>query len=142
PTRLARSPTLQRKHLGILPALAVALVGGPTTMATAQPFAPAASVKLTTVKATPLGASGSQLKAAPAARAKVYNFTKAYTTVKAKASASSARVVSLHRQTKIEVLGKSGSWTKVRVSGKTGFVPSSALNKAKPANVYRWVKGT
>ncbi|KAA0978563.1 SH3 domain-containing protein [Paeniglutamicibacter gangotriensis] len=122
-------------------ALAVALIGGPTTMATAQPLAPVASVKLSTVMATPAGVTGSQLKAAPAASAKVYNFTKAFTTVKATTGKGAASVVSIHRQTKVEVLSKKGSWTKVRVSGKTGFLPTSVLGKTKPTTVSRWVKG-
>ncbi|MFI8414649.1 SH3 domain-containing protein, partial [Paeniglutamicibacter gangotriensis] len=78
----------------------------------------------------------------PPAKPKVYNYAKAFTGVKAEAAASSANVVSIHRQTKVEVLGKSGSWTKVLVSGRTGFVPSSALSKANPAAVYRWVAGS
>ncbi|MFL4480569.1 hypothetical protein ACIPUB_20165, partial [Paeniglutamicibacter sp. ORCA_105] len=53
----------------------------------------------------------------------------------------SAGVLSLHRQTKVEVLGRSGSWTRVLVSGKTGFVPASSLGSSNPSNVYRWVKG-
>ncbi|MBM6705459.1 hypothetical protein H6A60_13395, partial [Sutterella massiliensis] len=52
---------------------------------------------------------------APPAKPKVYNYAKAFTAVKVKAAASSANVVSIHRQTKVEVLGKSGSWTKVVV---------------------------
>ncbi|MFL4480099.1 SH3 domain-containing protein, partial [Paeniglutamicibacter sp. ORCA_105] len=35
----------------------------------------------------------------------------------------------------------SGSWTRVLVSGKTGFVPASSLGASNPSNVYRWVKG-
>ncbi|WP_411731014.1 SH3 domain-containing protein, partial [Paeniglutamicibacter sp.] len=85
--------------------------------------------------------SGDYLKSVPAEKAKVYNYTKSFTAVKAKASAGSAHVLSLHRQTKVEVLGRSGSWTQVLVSGKTGFVPASALSSSNPSAVYHWVKG-
>ncbi|MFL4476640.1 hypothetical protein ACIPVK_21885, partial [Paeniglutamicibacter sp. MACA_103] len=40
----------------------------------------------------------------PPAKASVYNFTKSFTSVKARASAGSAHVLSLHRQTRVEVL--------------------------------------
>ncbi|GAA1861476.1 hypothetical protein GCM10009715_06150 [Paeniglutamicibacter psychrophenolicus] len=180
---------MQRKHLGVALALAVALVGGPTTIATAQPLAPLASVGIATAKAKPVKqttanltlrktanassasllvipkntrltilktsgiwnqvtyksktgwVSGNFLKQVAAAKAKVYNYTKAFTTVKAKAAASSANLMTIHRQTKVEVIGKTGSWTKVVVSGKTGFVPASALGASNPAAVYRWVNG-
>ncbi|OIH82195.1 hypothetical protein BLJ79_19875 [Arthrobacter sp. UCD-GKA] len=180
---------MQRKHLGVALALAVALVGGPSTIATAQPLAPIASVSINTAKAKPVKlttanlnlrkttdvksasllvvpkntrltilktsgiwnqvtyksktgwVSGNFLKPVAAATAKVYNYTKAFTTVKAKSAANSANVVSIHRQTKVEVIGKTGSWTKVVVSGKTGFVPSSALSASNPAAIYRWVNG-
>ena len=68
----------------------------------------------------------------PPAKAKVYNYTKAFTTVKAKATGSSASVLSIHRQTKVEVLGNSGSWTRVAVSGKTGYVPASSWARPIP----------
>ncbi|MFL4476633.1 SH3 domain-containing protein, partial [Paeniglutamicibacter sp. MACA_103] len=71
----------------------------------------------------------------------MYNFTKSFTSVKARASAGSAHVLSLHRQTRVEVLGRSGSWTKVLVRGETGFVPASTLGASNPSSVYRWVKG-
>ncbi|MDQ0095981.1 SH3 domain-containing protein [Paeniglutamicibacter psychrophenolicus] len=180
---------MQRKHLGVALALAVALVGGPTSIATAQPLAPIASVGINTAKAKPVKlttanlnlrkttnvksasllvipkntrltilktsgiwnqvtyksktgwVSGNFLKPVAAATAKVYNYTKAFTTVKAKSAANSANVVSVHRQTKMEVIGKTGSWSKVVVSGKTGFVPSSALSASNPAAIYRWVNG-
>ncbi|RAX46229.1 hypothetical protein DQ353_20535 [Arthrobacter sp. AQ5-05] len=180
---------MQRKHLGVALALAVALVGGPTTIATAQPLAPIASVGINTAKAKPVKqttanlnlrkttnvksaslvvipkntrltilktsgiwnqvtyksktgwVSGNFLKPVPATTAKVFNYAKAFTTVKAKAAASSTNVLSIHRQTKVEVLGKTGSWIQVKVSGKTGFVPASTLDKTNPAAVHRWVNG-
>jgi SH3-like domain-containing protein len=158
-------------------ALAVALVGGPTSIATAQPLAPIASVGINTAKAKPVKlttanlnlrkttnvksasllvvpkntrltilktsgiwnqvtyksktgwVSGNFLKPVAATTARVYNYTKAFTAVKAKAAASSANVVSIHRQTKVVVLGK------------TGFVPSSGLSALNPAAIYRWVNG-
>ena len=80
----------------------------------------------------------SEIKPAP----KVYNFTKSYVDVKTSAVASSKTVLSLHRQSKVEVLGKSGSWVKISASGKTGFVPASSLQASNPATVNRWVKGS
>ncbi|WP_181149862.1 SH3 domain-containing protein [Arthrobacter sp. MYb227] len=72
---------------------------------------------------------------------KVYNYTTAFVDVKSTASASAATLVSAHRRTSVEVLGTSGAWTKIVVSGKTGYVPSSSLSKSNPALVYRWIKG-
>ena len=79
-----------------------------------------------------------EIKPAP----KVYNFTKSYVDVKTTAVSSSKTVVSIHRQSKVEVLGKSGSWVKIAVSGKTGFVPASTLQTSNPAAVYRWANGS
>ena len=84
------------------------------------------------------GLATSEIKPAP----KVYNFVKSYVEVNATAAASSKTVVALHRQSKVEVLGKSGSWVKITSSGKTGFVPASSLQASNPATVYRWVKGS
>lgn len=72
---------------------------------------------------------------------RVYNYTKGYTTLKTKAVSSSASVLSVHRRTKVEVISKSGPWAKVKVSGRTGFVPRTAVESAKPSAVYRWVNG-
>ncbi|MDR7360360.1 SH3 domain-containing protein [Paeniglutamicibacter sulfureus] len=180
---------MQSKYLGVVLALAVALIGGPTTVATAQPLAPTAAVSISTAKvkavkqttanlnlrknATVKSASlvlipkntkltilrvsgtwhqvtfksktgwvsGDYLTSVSVAKSKVYNYTKVFTAVKAKASGSSASVLSLHRQTKVEVLGRSGSWTRIIFSGKAGFVPASSLGTSNPSNVYRWVKG-
>ncbi|MFL4476006.1 SH3 domain-containing protein, partial [Paeniglutamicibacter sp. MACA_103] len=133
-------------------ALAVALIGGPITTATAQPLVPNSSASVNAAKAqvikqttTDLNlrksptvnsvslvliprntkltilrvsgnwhqvsyklktgwVSGDTLRSVPPAKASVYNFTKSFTSVKARASAGSAHVLSLHRQTRVEVL--------------------------------------
>ena len=188
---LVRSFWMTRKHIGIVLALAVSLIGGPTAVSAAQlpapafsthanvTLAPAKTVKQTTArlnlrkgaststasmalipKGTSLSVrkvsgkwhqvtyqsktgwvSGDYLKAVSPAKPKVYNYTAGYTTVRSKPSGSSSAVLSVQRRTKVEVLGKSGSWVRVKVSGKTGYVPGSSLAKASPAAVYRWVNG-
>ncbi len=182
---------MKRKHLGVVLALAVSLIGGPTVVSAAQlptpvlstnanvKLAPAKAVKKTTAnlnlrksastssaslalvpKNTALSilkvsgtwhqvtyksktgwVSGNYLVKTSTGKAKVYNYTKGYTTLRSKASNSSSAILSVHRRTKVEVIGKSGSWVKVKASGKTGFVPSSALTRLNPSAVNRWVNG-
>ena len=135
---------MKHKNLGVVLSLAVALIGGPATVATAQPIEPV----VTAEPAPPLAIADPMASVAKAkvnastAKAKVYNYAQVFVTVKSKASASSVSVLSIQRQSKVEVLGRSGAWSKVLVSGKTGFVPSSALGVKSPATVYRWVKGS
>ncbi|MFJ6417030.1 SH3 domain-containing protein [Paeniglutamicibacter sp. NPDC091659] len=85
--------------------------------------------------------SGNYLVKTSTDKAKVYNYTKGYTTLRSKASNSSSAILSVHRRTKVEVVSKSGSWVKVKASGKTGFVPSSALTRLNSSAVNRWVNG-
>ncbi|GAA1497721.1 SH3 domain-containing protein [Paeniglutamicibacter kerguelensis] len=85
--------------------------------------------------------SGDYLTKHSTDKAKVYNYTKGYTTLRARASPSSSAIISVHRRSKVEVISKSGSWVKVKASGKTGFVPSSALVRLNPSVVNRWVNG-
>lgn len=182
---------MTRKHIGIVLALAVSLIGGPTAASAAQlpaaalpthanvTLAPAKTVKQTTAKLNlrkgaststaslaliPKGTtlsvtkvngkwhqvtyksktgwvSGDYLKAVSPAKPKVYNYTTGYTTLRSKASNSSSAILTVQRRTKVEVLGKSGSWVRVKAAGKTGFVPGSTLAKASPAAVNRWVNG-
>ncbi|MGL3806051.1 SH3 domain-containing protein [Paeniglutamicibacter sp. R2-26] len=188
---LVRSFWMTRKHIGIVLALAVSLVGGPTVVSAAQlpaaalsthanvTLAPAKTVKQTTAKLNlrkgaststaslaliPKGTtlsirkvsgkwhqvtyksktgwvSGDYLKTVAPAQPKVYNYTTGYTTVRSKASSSSSAILAVQRRTKVEVLGKSGSWVRVKVSGKTGYVPGSTLAKTSPSVVNRWVNG-
>ncbi|GAA5225568.1 SH3 domain-containing protein [Paeniglutamicibacter antarcticus] len=137
---------MKHKNLGVVLSLAVALIGGPATVATAQPIEPVVTAEPAPLLATadPI-ASVAKAKAkvkVSTAKPKVYHYAQVFTTVKSKASASSVSVLSIQRQSKVEVLGRSGSWSKVVVSGKSGFVPSSALGVKSPATVYRWVKGS
>ncbi|NKG20584.1 SH3 domain-containing protein [Paeniglutamicibacter terrestris] len=180
---------MQRKHLGIVLSLAVALVGGPSTMASAESLVPRAAVEISMATAKPIKqsiqnlnlrskasttsasllvipintklailavsgkwnqvtyesktgwVSGDFLKSFPVSSVKVYGYAKAFTAVRAKPASSSASVLLMQRQTKVQVLGTSGSWSRVSVSGKTGWVPSSGLSKSVPAAIYRWVNG-
>ncbi|MFF5790412.1 SH3 domain-containing protein [Paeniglutamicibacter sp. NPDC012692] len=182
---------MTRKHIGVVLALAVSLIGGPTVVSAAQlpvpvfstntnvKLAPAKAVKKTTAnlnlrksastssaslalvpKDTTLSVlkvsgiwhqvtyksktgwvSGDYLTKVSADKAKVYNYTKGYTTLRSKASNSSSATISVHRRTKVEVIGMSGNWVKVKASGKTGFVPASSLSRLNPSVVNRWVNG-
>ena len=49
------------------------------------------------------------------------------------ASSSSSIVTKLANGTKVEVLGKQGTWTKVRVNGLTGYVSSQYLTTTAPS---------
>ena len=62
---------MQSKYLGVVLALAVALIGGPTTPATAQPLAPTTAVNISTakVKAVKQTSANLNLRIAPALKA-------------------------------------------------------------------------
>ncbi|MBP2387543.1 SH3 domain-containing protein [Paeniglutamicibacter kerguelensis] len=76
----------------------------------------------------------------PTSKAKVYNYTTKYTTLRKDASTESERLGTHERRTKVEYLGKSGAFSKVGISGKTGYIQTSHLSKDNPKAVYRWSK--
>lgn len=71
-------------------------------------------------------------------KAKTYRYLSSYQVLRQNASSSSKSLAGLQRKTKIERLGATGSWTKVKAGGKTGFVPTSQLATGQPAAVYRY----
>lgn len=82
-----------------------------------------------------------QYLASVAPKASVYRYAQSYQVLRASASAKSKSLGSVARKAKVEYLGKSGSWSKVKVSGKTGFVPTNQLGTKAPAAAYRWLSG-
>ncbi|QCY48100.1 Hypothetical protein GcLGCM259_2393 [Glutamicibacter creatinolyticus] len=83
--------------------------------------------------------SGKYLTSTSAPKAAVYRYAQSYQELRASASAKSKSLGAVTRKTKVQYLGASGSWSKVKVSGKTGFVPSNQLGVKAPAASYRWL---
>ncbi|MDO2936126.1 SH3 domain-containing protein [Paeniglutamicibacter sulfureus] len=79
-------------------------------------------------------------KTAPKSQSIAHRYTTGFTTLRKTASAKSQSLGSYQRRAKVEFLSASGAWTKVKVSGKTGFMESTRLSKTNPAVVYRWLK--
>lgn len=77
---------------------------------------------------------------APKPKAKTYQYTNGFTALRKTASDKSAALGHYQRRAKVEFLSKSGSWSKVKVSGKTGFIYSAHLSKTNPTVVNRWLK--
>lgn len=87
------------------------------------------------------------LKNAPAAKkpqakqkAAAYGYTTGFTTLR-KSATTKSQALSVHqRRTKVKSISVSGSWTKVKVGGRTGYMASSHLSKTNPTVVHRWLK--
>lgn len=89
--------------------------------------------------------SGAYLKNAPVQKPApkvVHNYATTYTALFKNASEKSLNLGGLQRHTKVELVGKSGSFSKVKVSGKSGFILTKNLAAANPAVVSRWLKTT
>ena len=93
--------------------------------------------------------ASSYLKNAPAAKKPApksitvsHRYTTGFTFLRKSASDKSASLGAYQRRAKVEYLGLSGAWSKVKVSGKTGFIKSSDLAKTNPALVSRWLEST
>lgn len=69
-----------------------------------------------------------------------YRYTTGFTTLRKSATDKSPAISVHQRRAKAEVLSVSGAWTKVKISGKTGYVPSNQLAATNPAVVHRWLK--
>lgn len=81
-------------------------------------------------------------KPAPAPQAATHRYTTGFTTLRQGASKTSESLGVYQRRAKVEFLSASGSWTKVKVSGKTGYIESAHLSRTNPAIVNRWLKST
>lgn len=71
---------------------------------------------------------------------KIYQYTNGFTALRKAASDKSAALGHYQRRAKVEFISKSGAWSKVKVSGKTGFIKSTHLSKTNPVVVNRWLK--
>ncbi|MFJ2619285.1 SH3 domain-containing protein [Glutamicibacter sp. NPDC087344] len=67
-----------------------------------------------------------------------YRYLSSYQVLRQGASSTAKSLGALQRRTKVERLGTSGTWTKVKAGGKTGFVPTKQLASSIPAVSYRW----
>ncbi|OIH83807.1 hypothetical protein BLJ79_13975 [Arthrobacter sp. UCD-GKA] len=81
-------------------------------------------------------------KPAPKPQAATHRYTTGFTTLRQGASKTSASLGVYQRRAKVEFLSASGAWSKVKVSGKTGYIESAHLSKTNPAIVHRWLKST
>lgn len=72
----------------------------------------------------------------------VCNYANTYTVLFNSASDKSAKPGSFQRHAKAEVVGNPGSFSKVKVSGKNGFIASKNHAATNPAVVGRWLKTT
>ncbi len=77
---------------------------------------------------------------APRPQAVAHRYTTGFTTVRKSASAKSQSLGVYQRRAKVEFLSTSGSWAKVKGSGKTGYIETAHLSKTNPAPVGRWLK--
>ncbi|GAA5225917.1 SH3 domain-containing protein [Paeniglutamicibacter antarcticus] len=68
-----------------------------------------------------------------------HRYTTGFTILRKSASEKGASLGVYQRRAKVEYLAVSGAWTKVKVSGKTGFIKSADLAKTNPALVSRWL---
>lgn len=74
------------------------------------------------------------------AKTKTYRYLGSYQVLRQNPSATAKSLGELQRRTKVERLGATGSWTKIKSGGKTGFVPTNQLSNTAPAIAYRWAK--
>ncbi|MGO1726184.1 SH3 domain-containing protein [Glutamicibacter ardleyensis] len=70
----------------------------------------------------------------------VYRYLKSFQSLRQKPSAASASLTGVIRKTKVQRLGSSGSWTRIKVGRSIGFVPTNQLSSAMPAAVYKYSK--
>ncbi|HJX78825.1 SH3 domain-containing protein [Glutamicibacter sp.] len=84
---------------------------------------------------TPLKA---QTKSMP--KTVVHRYLKSFQSLRQKPSATSSSLTGIIRKTKVQRLGSSGSWTRVKVGRSVGFVPTNQLSPAMPAAVYKYSK--
>ena len=83
--------------------------------------------------------SASYLSAAAAPSAKRYRYTSMSTRLLKSASSGAARVVSVSKGEKVQLLKTSGSWSNVKLGSKTGWVKTSKLSAAAPKGTqYRY----
>lgn len=80
------------------------------------------------------------LKNAPAAQSVAYRYTTGFAPLRKSASATSASLGVYQRRAKVQYLSVAGAWTKVKVSGLTGFIQSAGLSTTNPAIKNRWLK--
>ncbi|RAX49931.1 hypothetical protein DQ353_07160 [Arthrobacter sp. AQ5-05] len=81
-------------------------------------------------------------KPAPKPQAATHRYTTGFTTLRKGASKDSDSLGAYQRRAKVEHVSVTGSWTKVKVSGKTGYIESAHLSRTNPAIVNRWLKST
>lgn len=70
----------------------------------------------------------------------VYRYMTKYTILQKSKSTSSTAVSGIQRRTRVQYLGGSGAWRKVKVNSKTGYVPAASVSDKNPAPSYRWAK--
>lgn len=68
-----------------------------------------------------------------------YRYLTSFQVLRSKASGSSTRLADVQRKSKVQYLGATGSWARVKVAGKTGFVPKNQLANKIPAPSYRYL---
>ncbi|WP_404286996.1 SH3 domain-containing protein [Glutamicibacter arilaitensis] len=73
-------------------------------------------------------------------KASVYRYLKSFQALRQKASASSTSLTGVIRKTKVQRLGSSGAWTRIKIGRAIGFVPTNQLSSSMPAAVYRYTK--
>lgn len=77
-------------------------------------------------------------KSAP--KSVVYRYLKTFQALRQKPSASSTSLTGVIRKTKVQRLGSSGAWTRIKVGRSIGFVPTNQLSSVVPASVYKYTK--
>lgn len=70
----------------------------------------------------------------------VYRYMKSFQSLRQKPSATATSLTGVIRKTKVQRLGSSGSWTRIKVGRSIGFVPSNQLSAVMPAAVYKYSK--
>lgn len=76
----------------------------------------------------------------PTPKTVVYRYLKSFQSLRQKPAAASTSLTGVIRKTKVQRLGSSGSWTRIKVGRSIGFVPTNQLSSAMPAAVYKYSK--
>ena len=73
-------------------------------------------------------------------KASVYRYLKSFQPLRQKASAAAPSLTGVIRKTKVQRLGSSGAWTRIKAGRTIGFVPTNQLSTSLPAAVHRYTK--
>lgn len=71
-----------------------------------------------------------------------YRYITKYVELRVASSPRASALLGLQRRTRVQYLGGSGAWRKVKSGSTTGYVPAASVSEKNPAPSYRWAKSS